>query len=493
MLMPPTGSGPGTGWVASGGGALRNATNGNPAARASYYRFASAQDYAPPYVWSGKIRTISMMTPPVFPDGTPAWYKPALVFHPMYGSSTTPAAGNDENVLIGLGTYDRPGHVGISAELRAERPDAPYGARSGYVSRVRGVAPSPFFDGQWHDFEVTVHSHAHYTLTWDGVVMADVVEKTPATMAGRNHVGLRCDFLDIEIKDFAVTTDEGHLMGNRYLTDLADTCRAAGLTVIEVPGWQTRARGSGGYTAGLPSHVMWHHTASNTSATNDVNYMAHGSAIAPIANLYIARNGDVHVIAAGASNTNGSGADTWGGGVADDSMNTAAIGVEMGNAGTGEPYPMAQQDAAVKLGKALGKRYSIPVNNQRAHFEWSPGRKIDPSGPCRWNDNAATFWNMGRFRIDLLPTPPPKPTPPPTAEDTDMLALVSLTRPKGYANVFAVTPWGSRHLGGDSYRRLAAQMAKAGVDTAVHVTDHKQEIAGILAQAGLTHADLVAA
>ena len=195
MLMKPTGSGPGTGWVTTGPGVLRNATNGDTGARGSYYRFASAQDYLPPYVWSGKIRTISMMTPPVFADGTPAWYRPGLVFHPMYGSSTTAAKGNDENVLIGLGTYDRPaGHVGISAELRAERPDAPYGVRTGYARKhVRGVAPSPFFDGDWHDFEVTVHSHAHYSLSWDGVVMADVQEETPTTMSGRNHVGLRCE------------------------------------------------------------------------------------------------------------------------------------------------------------------------------------------------------------------------------------------------------------------------------------------------------------
>ena len=90
-----------------------------------------------------------------------------------------------------------------------ERPSKPYGSRSGYARKhVRGVTPSPFFDGEWHDFEVTVHSHDHYSMSWDGVVMADVQENTPPTMAGRNRVGLRCDFLDIEIRDFAVTTDE---------------------------------------------------------------------------------------------------------------------------------------------------------------------------------------------------------------------------------------------------------------------------------------------
>jgi hypothetical protein len=87
-------------------------------------------------------------------------------------------------------------------------------------------------------------------------------------------------------------------------------------------------------------------------------------------------------------------------------------------------------------------------------------------------------------------TSKPTQTAPSRSEDTDMLALVSLTRPKGYANVFAVTPWGSRHLGGDSYVRLVAQLDAAGHDSTIHITAHRQEIAGILAQAGLTRADL---
>jgi hypothetical protein len=41
-------------------------------------------------------------------------------------------------------------------------------------------------------------------------------------------------------------------MGSRYLTDLADVIRAAGLAVIEEPGWQSRARGSGGYSTRSP-------------------------------------------------------------------------------------------------------------------------------------------------------------------------------------------------------------------------------------------------
>src|SRR4029077_14868845 len=96
-------------------------------------------------------------------------------------------------------------------------------------------------------------------------------------------------------------------VGSRYLTDLADVLRSAGLVVHEEPGWQTRARGSGGYDSGRPTHVMVHHTASNPGSDpdGDVAYIARNAADAPLANLYLSRSGDVHVIAAGATNTNG--------------------------------------------------------------------------------------------------------------------------------------------------------------------------------------------
>lgn len=45
-------------------------------------------------------------------------------------------------------------------------------------------------------------------------------------------------------------------MGNRYLTDLADVLRAAGVDVLEVLGWERRARSSGGYADGLPTTLM---------------------------------------------------------------------------------------------------------------------------------------------------------------------------------------------------------------------------------------------
>lgn len=198
------------------------------------------------------------------------------------------------------------------------------------------------------------------------------------------------------------------------LTDLANILRAAGLTVIEVNGWQHRGRTTDGgwYTNGRPDHVMVHHTASQTTATNDVNYMTYNSPNRPVANLYIARTGEVHLMAAGPTNTNGSGRDTWGGGVADNNMNRHAIGIEIGNNGVGEQYPWVQQEAVLRTVAALCETYAIPTGKVRGHFEWAPDRKVDPRGPSRWTNGQYTKWNMEAFRYDVSTFVAPPPTPP---------------------------------------------------------------------------------
>lgn len=189
-------------------------------------------------------------------------------------------------------------------------------------------------------------------------------------------------------------------MSGRYLTDLETVVRAAGLVTRCETGWESRARSSGGYATGRPTHVMCHHTASGPSSDGqpDVDYIAYRDDDAPLANLYLSRAGQVWVIAAGCTNTNGSGADWWGGGVPVDSMNSYAIGVEAGNDGVGEIWPMAQQESYLILVGALCDAYGIPVHHVRAHHEWTD-RKIDPAGPSQWA--AAGSWDMDAFRADI--------------------------------------------------------------------------------------------
>lgn len=216
-------------------------------------------------------------------------------------------------------------------------------------------------------------------------------------------------------------------MPGRFLTDLADVLRAAGLTVVEVPGWQTRARrdGAGGYANGTPTHVMIHHTASPASSDGqrDVDYIISGSPDRPISNLYTDRQGRVWVCAAGATNTNGKGVDTWGGGVPPDRMNEYAISNEIANTGVGEPYPMVQQQSVLVSTAALCGAYGVTPHRVRGHFEWAPTRKIDPAGPSKWAPSGGK-WAMDLFRRDvadrLYPPTPPAPIP---SEDIDMIAL----------------------------------------------------------------------
>ena len=209
-------------------------------------------------------------------------------------------------------------------------------------------------------------------------------------------------------------------MGSLYLLDLAQVCRSTGRPVHEVEGWTSRARGSGGYNTGKPDHVAAHHTASGPAADGwpDVDYICFGDSDAPLANLYLGRQGEIWVCAAGATNTNGSGTDPCGL-IADDTLNSSAIGIEAGNDGVGEPWPQPQQDCYVALCAALCHAYGIGFEQVHAHFEWT-SRKIDPAGPSRWATSGS--WDMDGFRDDCsngtVPAPPtPSPAPP---EEEDM-------------------------------------------------------------------------
>ena len=210
-------------------------------------------------------------------------------------------------------------------------------------------------------------------------------------------------------------------MGSRYLDSLATVCRSAGLVVHEVDGWQHRARGSGGYDAGRPTHVMVHHTASNPGSDpdGDVAYIAYGATDAPLANLYLSRSGEVWVIAGGATNTNGSGSAPWPGGCPDDQMNTHAIGIEAANNGVGEPWPHVQQVAYVNLCAALCMAYDIDVSLVRSHYEWTT-RKVDVAGQSMYAAGSSS-WNMTLFRDDVQSATLPEP-PTPQPEDDDMAA-----------------------------------------------------------------------
>jgi len=199
-------------------------------------------------------------------------------------------------------------------------------------------------------------------------------------------------------------------MGSVYLTWLADRLRGAGLRVVECDGWKTRSRSSGGYESGRPWCVMWHHTASATggSAANDVAYMLNPSNDAyPTANLYIARDGEVWVMAAGATNTNGKGSGertTSKGTVPADSMNTYAVGMEIGNNGVGEPYSQACIDAAFMTSLVVTENCGLLSTDVIHHQAYAPDRKVDPATATAvqggWKPRSVT--GSGTWSLDDL-------------------------------------------------------------------------------------------
>ena len=213
-------------------------------------------------------------------------------------------------------------------------------------------------------------------------------------------------------------------MGSRYLTDLAEVCRRAVPQVMEVDGWQTRARGSGGYDTGRPTHVMVHHTASGPSSDGwpDVDYCTFGDDDAPLCNLYLDRAGVVYVCAAGATNTNGSGQDPCGV-TADDAMNGSALGVEAGNDGVSEAWPAAQQDAYVALCRELCAAYGIAPAQVHGHAEYAAARKVDPAGPSRWASTGT--WYMTAFRDEVASSSSPPPIGDDDVTDEDIQKITA--------------------------------------------------------------------
>lgn len=185
---------------------------------------------------------------------------------------------------------------------------------------------------------------------------------------------------------------------------LADTLREAGLKVIEVDGWKTRGRAD----MGNPRGVLCHHTAGpRTGNAPSLNLVLKGRADlpGPLSQLFLARDGTFHVLAAGRCNHAGVG--SWHGVTAG---NSDLIGIEAENVGTGaEPWPAEQMDAYVRGVAAilshLGEDSLMAIGHKE--FATPRGRKIDPAF-----DMADFRENVGRVMAGELEPVPVAPVPP---------------------------------------------------------------------------------
>lgn len=156
-------------------------------------------------------------------------------------------------------------------------------------------------------------------------------------------------------------------------TWLAGALRKWGLTVVVDKGWESR-----GSTRFNPKGVVAHHTASapgrNIPSLRICREGRPGLS-GPLCQVLIARDGTVHVIAAGRANHAGRG--RW------KSMlgNTTALGIEAENNGVGEPWPDAQKEAFARACAAVVDHLGRNAAHVGGHkeFAWPSGRKIDPS------------------------------------------------------------------------------------------------------------------
>jgi hypothetical protein len=190
------------------------------------------------------------------------------------------------------------------------------------------------------------------------------------------------------------------------MIDFSKVLRDAGLPVHEVSGWRTRGRPASGnpsdpaYPAATKfAGIGLHHTAGH----NDLDVVVGGrpGIPGPLANLYVSRDGRVHVVAAGRANHLGPGArevyqrtlrdhaplgDAARLGLRDSIVgNGVYVGIEVENYGTADdPYPRVQIQHLERACAAICKRQHWTANRCVQHREWT-SRKVDMSyrGPLR--------------------------------------------------------------------------------------------------------------
>ena len=178
--------------------------------------------------------------------------------------------------------------------------------------------------------------------------------------------------------------------------DLLAILQARGLQTTEETGWRDR-----GGRRFEPVGVIIHHTAGTGIKTILSGRMLENGKFLPppLANLYIAKSGQVHLVAAGRANHAGPGVAR----VLDEvRRNTAPVGsiqerglkddkpqfvgnpffygIEAENRGTGkDPWPEIQLEAIRRTSAALCDHHGWPAARVIAHKEWTQ-RKIDPKG-----------------------------------------------------------------------------------------------------------------
>jgi hypothetical protein len=154
---------------------------------------------------------------------------------------------------------------------------------------------------------------------------------------------------------------------------LADVLRAAGLQVVEYPGWRDRGHGDFGNIWG----VVMHHTGSNPPS-NCPQCIAEHPELGLASQLHLSRGGVYTVLGAGIAWHAGAGSYP---GIAKDNANQVTIGIEAENNGT-EGWGDAQYDAYMIGVAAILNHIEQPYTHAIGHKEWAGASqgKWDPGG-----------------------------------------------------------------------------------------------------------------
>lgn len=184
------------------------------------------------------------------------------------------------------------------------------------------------------------------------------------------------------------------------LTWLAGVLRAAGLKVIEQPGWQSRGHGDMGTVRG----VLCHHTAgARKGNAPSLNICLHGrpDLEGPLSQLVLGRDGTFYVLAAGKCWHAGAG--RWRGITAG---NSEMIGIEAENTGNADdhPWPAVQMDAYERGVAAILDHIGADPIMAAGHLEYAlpVGRKPDPSFSIGSREDRIRAMNAFRTRVGAL-------------------------------------------------------------------------------------------
>lgn len=158
---------------------------------------------------------------------------------------------------------------------------------------------------------------------------------------------------------------------------LPSVLHAAGLTVHEVDGWRTRTSRSYGVDQMQARNIVCHATAGSRKATDagEIAVLLNGSstAVAPIAQLYLGKQGHWWVVAAGVCNHIGSA------NVGGYRGNRYAIGIEASNDNKAEAWPDVQYRSYVTGVAAICRHMGWDASHVYGHKDVSSTGKTDPT------------------------------------------------------------------------------------------------------------------